>query len=193
MRLQLRAGERKMSEQKMRERLEYLRDCSDREMRDGDTAREVASELLEALSQLEVQKPVAFSYTDAYGTHYTEDQNVILDSYGIESWQPLYAAPSPREAIVREAVEAERGKHLRPEHTVIGQLQRHHAHIAQTDNTGADREAILQEAPELTDDELRDLWAGHIVPVFGKQGINPIVFARAVIAADRAKRGAKCP
>jgi hypothetical protein len=32
----------------------------------------------------------------------------------------------------------------------------------------------------LTDDEISSLWDGHIVPVFGKNGINPIVFARAI-------------
>jgi hypothetical protein len=32
----------------------------------------------------------------------------------------------------------------------------------------------------LTDAEIADLWDGHVVPVFGKNGINPIVFARAI-------------
>jgi hypothetical protein len=35
----------------------------------------------------------------------------------------------------------------------------------------------------LTDEEISDLWDGHTVPVFGKTGINPIVFARAIEAA----------
>ena len=34
----------------------------------------------------------------------------------------------------------------------------------------------------LTDEEISSLWDGHIVPVFGKNGINPIVFARAIEA-----------
>jgi hypothetical protein len=32
----------------------------------------------------------------------------------------------------------------------------------------------------LTDEEISSLWDSHIVPVFGKNGINPIVFARAI-------------
>ena len=35
----------------------------------------------------------------------------------------------------------------------------------------------------LTDEQISDLWDGHAVPVFGKTGINPIVFARAIEAA----------
>jgi hypothetical protein len=32
----------------------------------------------------------------------------------------------------------------------------------------------------LTDEQISDIWEAHIVPVFGKNGINPIVFARAI-------------
>jgi hypothetical protein len=32
----------------------------------------------------------------------------------------------------------------------------------------------------LTDEEISVLWEGHIVPVFGKTGINPVVFTRAI-------------
>ena len=32
----------------------------------------------------------------------------------------------------------------------------------------------------LTDEEISNIWDGHIVPIFGKNGINPIVFARAI-------------
>jgi hypothetical protein len=32
----------------------------------------------------------------------------------------------------------------------------------------------------LTDEEINSLWDGHVVPVFGKNGINPIVFARTI-------------
>ena len=39
----------------------------------------------------------------------------------------------------------------------------------------------------LTDEEIRNLWDGHVVPVFGKNGINPIVFARAIEAAHGIK------
>jgi hypothetical protein len=39
----------------------------------------------------------------------------------------------------------------------------------------------------LTDEEINNLWDGHIVPVFGKNGINPIVFARAIEAKLKEK------
>ena len=32
----------------------------------------------------------------------------------------------------------------------------------------------------LTEGEISNIWDGHVVPVFGKNGINPIVFARAI-------------
>lgn len=32
----------------------------------------------------------------------------------------------------------------------------------------------------LTEEEISNIWDGHVVPVFGKNGINPIVFARAI-------------
>ena len=35
-------------------------------------------------------------------------------------------------------------------------------------------------AVPLTDEQIGALWDNHIVPVFGKNGINPIVFARAI-------------
>jgi hypothetical protein len=39
----------------------------------------------------------------------------------------------------------------------------------------------------LTYEEIGSLWDGHVVPVFGKNGINPIVFARAIEAKLREK------
>ena len=39
----------------------------------------------------------------------------------------------------------------------------------------------------LTDEEISSLWDGHTVPVFGKTGINPIVFARAIEAKLKGK------
>jgi hypothetical protein len=39
----------------------------------------------------------------------------------------------------------------------------------------------------LTEEEIRNLWDGHVVPVFGKNGINPIVFARAIEAKLKEK------
>jgi len=34
--------------------------------------------------------PVAYRYTNSFGTHYTDDYNEILDTPGIEDWMPLY-------------------------------------------------------------------------------------------------------
>ena len=44
------------------------------------------------------------------------------------------------------------------------------------------RKAIVKprNGKPLTDAEIAALWDGHVVPVFGKNGINPIVFARAI-------------
>jgi len=39
----------------------------------------------------------------------------------------------------------------------------------------------------LTDERISGLWDGHTIPVFGKTGINPIVFARAIEAAHGIK------
>ena len=39
----------------------------------------------------------------------------------------------------------------------------------------------------LTDEQIRNIWDGHIVPVFGKNGINPVVFARLIEAAHNIK------
>ena len=39
----------------------------------------------------------------------------------------------------------------------------------------------------LTDEEASQIWDGHIVPVFGKNGINPVVFARAIETKLRSK------
>ena len=36
-------------------------------------------------------EPVAYRYTDSFGTYYTDDIKDILDTPGIEDWTPLYA------------------------------------------------------------------------------------------------------
>ena len=46
---------------------------------------------------------------------------------------------------------------------------------------------LMAERQPLTDEEISSLWDGHTVPVFGKTGINPIVFARAIEAAHGIK------
>ena len=38
---------------------------------------------------------------------------------------------------------------------------------------------------ELSDEQISRIWDAHTVPVFGKTGINPIVFARAIESAVR--------
>lgn len=51
----------------------------------------------------------------------------------------------------------------------------------------AEFKAAQRQWVGLTDEEISSLWDGHIVPVFGKNGINPIVFARAIEAKLREK------
>ena len=46
---------------------------------------------------------------------------------------------------------------------------------------------VKREWQGLTDEEIKNLWDGHVVPVFGKNGINPIVFARAIEAKLKEK------
>jgi hypothetical protein len=46
---------------------------------------------------------------------------------------------------------------------------------------------LMKEWQGLTDEEASQIWDGHIVPVFGKNGINPIVFARAIEAKLKEK------
>lgn len=48
---------------------------------------------------------------------------------------------------------------------------------------------VKREWQGLTDEEIKNLWDGHVVPVFGKNGINPIVFARAIEAKLKEKNG----
>lgn len=43
----------------------------------------------------------------------------------------------------------------------------------------------------LTEEEVIAAWDGHIIPVFGKTGINVIVFAHAIMDAMIAKNGGK--
>jgi hypothetical protein len=49
-----------------------------------------------------------------------------------------------------------------------------------------DNTAPPQRKP-LTEEEISTLWDGHTIPVFGKTGINPSVFARAIEAAHGIK------
>lgn len=53
-----------------------------------------------------------------------------------------------------------------------------------SDDSNTFRAAPLYTRPParkpLTDEEINTLWDAHVVPVFGKQGINPVVFARAI-------------
>lgn len=109
-----------------------------------------------------------------YGDEILAMGHALISSEVAISYKAMLAsAPKPEQQVC--------AGHKRPEHTVIGQLQRHHAHIAQTDNTGADSEAILQEVPELTDDEIMNLQ-------YMAGGFDALRWARLVIAADRAKR-----
>ena len=59
--------------------------------------------------------------------------------------------------------------------------------FSRTDTVYGSHTIPLYTAPPprqpLTDEQISKLWDGHTVPVFGKTGINPIVFARAIEAA----------
>lgn len=52
------------------------------------------------------------------------------------------------------------------------------------------RAQTAQAVPLLSEDEITAAWDGHVLPMFGKNGINPIVFARRIEQAMRAKLGA---
>ena len=39
----------------------------------------------------------------------------------------------------------------------------------------------------LTAEQISSIWDGHVVPMFGKNGINPIVFAKAIEAKLKEK------
>ena len=57
----------------------------------------VCAEALEAQAdRLDVlaaeRKPVAWRYTDAFGTHFTEDERDIYDNPEVESWIALFGA-----------------------------------------------------------------------------------------------------
>ena len=43
-------------------------------------------------------EPVAWVFTDAWGTHYTDDKREWFDAVGIESVTPLYSTPQPAAA-----------------------------------------------------------------------------------------------
>lgn len=66
------------------------------EMRDGDAAREVASELLEALSQREIQEPVAW-YDPETREAFTLDIHSAIKTEVGERIIPLYTAAPSRE------------------------------------------------------------------------------------------------
>lgn len=66
-------------------------------------------------------------------------------------------------------------------------VERHQAHITQPDNTGTGSEAILHEAPELTDERIQtEYFIGYKDAADGED--EHIAGLRAVIGADRAKR-----
>jgi hypothetical protein len=47
--------------------------------------------LAELTTELDkVRKPIAWRYTDSWGTHFTEDHRDVYDSPGVETWTALY-------------------------------------------------------------------------------------------------------
>jgi len=61
-----------------------------------DRAEKAEGALAEAqstLAKLREQKPVAWMYRDAWGTHFTDDRWDVLDALGVEDVTGLYALP----------------------------------------------------------------------------------------------------
>ena len=54
----------------------------------GDTIEELLAELSTELDK--ARGPVAWRYTDAFGTHFTEDIRDIYDNPEVESWTALF-------------------------------------------------------------------------------------------------------
>jgi hypothetical protein len=52
---------------------------------------------IEAAIIAKLGEPVAWMFTNAWGTHYTDDKRDWLDAIGIESVTPLYALPEVKE------------------------------------------------------------------------------------------------
>lgn len=86
---------------------------------------------------------------------------------------PAQVEPAPSTAGEREEVAAE-----------LLELVDLHAHARDVVERAA---ALLQSTAlpvgELTDEQISEIWESHVIPVFGRNGINPIVFARKLLAA----------
>ena len=53
--------------------------------------RRLCVEALEAQAdRLEALKPIAWRYTDAFGTHFTDDRREVFNVPGVETWTALY-------------------------------------------------------------------------------------------------------
>jgi hypothetical protein len=104
----------------MKAQLEWLRDCTDSEMRDGDAAREIAASLLEAYVQCEAQVPVAWAAqnTRTGKFHYIWHKQDDVDGWITREHQSqdemtfrkvtLYTSPPPAQ-VPSEWVEALKG------------------------------------------------------------------------------------
>ena len=132
------------------------------------TDRELMQQALEALKQ----------YTD-----------VVTSVNDPNSWVTVADGGKP----AREAITALRERLAQPEQEPVacvqdlGEVKRKHLVYEK----GMDWKDPLYTTPPqrqwqgLTEEEINRLWDGHVVPVFGKNGINPIVFARAIEAKLR--------
>lgn len=54
----------------------------------GDTIDQLLEELSNELDK--VRKPIAWRYTDAFGTHFTDDRREVFNVPGVETWTALY-------------------------------------------------------------------------------------------------------
>jgi hypothetical protein len=100
-----------------------------------------------------------------------------LDAY---SWEQVNAA----RAALRTAIEqAEKQEPVCEVLNERGEVD----YISYVPSVGTPLYTAPRKWQGLTDEEIGSLWDGHVVPVFGKNGINPIVFARAIEAKLREK------
>ena len=108
----------------------------------------------------------------------------------------LDAMPSSGYALPNQAATELRRLHeeVNEQSRLLGMsAERELALLAKIDRLERQLETPLYTSPQpaqrkpLTDEQIGDLWNGHTVPVFGKTGINPIVFARAIEAAHGIK------
>jgi hypothetical protein len=131
----------------------------------GEPARKAITALRQAIKQAAPALPVAWRCFDSW---------VITSSepplYASEK-QPFYIAPPP------QPEQAQPFGYFRYDLRLDAWVQNREG------TTGTPFYTAPPKRQPLTDEEISRLWDSHVVPVFDKNGINPIVFARAIEAA----------